>query len=47
VGIARQVGWSHKHLITRFEQQVGVAPHMAARLVRLSGVWRHIDDEHS
>jgi AraC-like DNA-binding protein len=46
-GIARQVGWSHKHLITRFKQQVGVAPHMAARLVRLSRVWQHLDDEHS
>jgi AraC-like DNA-binding protein len=44
-GIARQVGWSHKHLISRFKQQVGVAPRMAARLVRLSAVWRHIDHE--
>jgi AraC-like DNA-binding protein len=44
-GIARQVGWSHKHLITKFKQQVGVAPHLAARLLRLSTVWRHIDDE--
>jgi AraC-like DNA-binding protein len=46
-GIAHQVGWSHKHLITRFKQQVGVAPHMAARLVRLVMVWRHLDDERS
>ena len=45
--IAREVGWSHKHLITKFKQQVGVAPRMAARLVRLSMVWRHIDDERS
>jgi AraC-like DNA-binding protein len=44
-GIARQVGWSHKHLITRFKQQVGVAPYTAARIVRLSMVWRHIDNE--
>jgi len=44
-GIARHVGWSHKHLITRFKQQVGVAPHMAARLVRFSTVWQHIDHE--
>jgi AraC-like DNA-binding protein len=43
--IARQVGWSHKHLITRFKQQVGVAPHMATRLLRLSTVWRHLDHE--
>jgi AraC-like DNA-binding protein len=44
-GIARQVGWSHKHLITRFKQQVGVAPHTAARLLRLSTVWRHLDHD--
>jgi AraC-like DNA-binding protein len=43
--IARQVGWSHKHLITRFKQQIGVAPYLAARLLRLSTVWRHLDDE--
>jgi AraC-like DNA-binding protein len=45
--IAHHVGWSHKHLITRFKQQVGVAPHLAARLVRLVMVWRHLDDERS
>jgi AraC-like DNA-binding protein len=44
-GIARQVGWSHKHLITKFKQQIGVAPHLAAQLLRLSTVWRHLDDE--
>ena len=46
-GIARQVGWSHKHLITRFRQQIGVAPQMAVRLVRLMTVWRHLGDEQS
>jgi AraC-like DNA-binding protein len=45
--IACQVGWSHKHLITRFKQQVGVAPYLAARILRLSVVWRHLDDEQS
>jgi AraC-like DNA-binding protein len=45
--IARQVGWSHKHLITRFKQQIGVAPHLAARLLRLSTVWRHLNDDQS
>ena len=43
--IARQVSWSHKHLITKFKQQIGVTPHLAARLLRLSTVWRHLDDE--
>lgn len=46
-GIASQVGWSHKHLITRFKQQVGVAPHTAARLLRLSVVWQHLGDDHT
>ena len=45
--IARQVGWSHKHLITRFKEQIGVAPYIAARLLRLSTVWRHLDDGQS
>jgi AraC-like DNA-binding protein len=45
--IARQVGWSHKHLITKFKQQIGVAPRLAARLLRLSTVWPHLDDEQS
>ena len=44
-GLARQVGWSHKHLITKFKQQVGVAPHTAARLLRLSTVWQHLDHD--
>jgi AraC-like DNA-binding protein len=41
--IARDVGWSHKHLISRFKQQIGLPPKTAARLVRLDGVWRHLD----
>jgi AraC-like DNA-binding protein len=45
--VAREVGWSHKHLITRFKQQIGMAPHTAARLLRLSTVWQHIDHEQS
>jgi AraC-like DNA-binding protein len=45
--IARQVGWSHKHLITKFRQQIGVVPQLAARLLRLYTVWRHLDDDQS
>jgi AraC-like DNA-binding protein len=45
--IAHEVGWSHKHLITKFKQQIGVTPYTAARLLRLSTVWRHFDDEQS
>jgi AraC-like DNA-binding protein len=40
--IAREVGWSHKHLIAKFKQQVGLPPKTAARLARLDTVWRQL-----
>jgi AraC-like DNA-binding protein len=45
--IARDVGWSHKHLITRFKEEVGVAPRLAGRLLRLARVWRVINSDQS
>jgi AraC-like DNA-binding protein len=42
-GIANDVGWSHKHLITMFRRQVGLSPKTAARLVRFEGVSRLVE----
>jgi AraC-like DNA-binding protein len=41
--IAAEVGWSHRHLIAQFRQQVGLRPKTVARLVRLDRVWRCLD----
>ena len=40
--LAADVGWSHKHLIARFKQQIGVTPKRAARLVRFDRLLRRL-----
>ncbi|HVX43313.1 MAG TPA: helix-turn-helix domain-containing protein [Mycobacteriales bacterium] len=42
-GICRETGWSHKHLITRFREQVGLTPKLAARVIRFQRVLRQLD----
>jgi AraC-like DNA-binding protein len=41
--ISHEVGWSHKHLITRFTQLVGLTPKRAARVIRFERLLHAVD----
>lgn len=40
--LARQLGYSHKHVIALFRDQVGVPPKLLARIVRFDRLLRHL-----
>jgi AraC-like DNA-binding protein len=42
--LAADVGWSHKHLIDKFKQQIGLPPKTAARLVRFQRLLARLDE---
>jgi AraC-like DNA-binding protein len=43
--LAHDVGWSHKHLISKFKEQLGLAPKTAGTILRFEHVMRRIETD--
>jgi acyl-coenzyme A thioesterase PaaI-like protein len=43
--LVEETGWSHRHLIAKFKEHVGLRPKTVARLARFDGVWRRLGTE--
>lgn len=41
--LAEEIGWSHRHLIVKFREQVGLAPKAAARIVRFDALLTRLE----
>lgn len=41
-GLARELGYSRKHVIALFRDQVGIPPKLLARIVRFNGLVQHL-----